>query len=235
MTVSFLSPAPKHAMVEDVAERLRQAILAGHFHPGQRLREEQLAQMLDVSRGPIREALARLQREGLVLIRHHRGATVARLSQQDAEEVYSLRLALERLAVQRTVRLATPEDFAAMESVLVRMTEATEHGISAQEAAELDTQFHSLLYAAAHHSRLQECWATLQPQIYVFLLSRKVDSPDLPKITVTIHTALLEALRARDEQASIQIIEKHLRDSYLRVARSYEPSDREDPSPEHML
>src|SRR5437773_3057464 len=102
-----LTPTVKRSLADDVADRLRDAIFQGSFKPGEPLREEQLAAMLDVSRGPVREALVQLEREGLVLVRRHRGATVARLSRGDLEEVYSLRLALERLAMQRAVRYAT--------------------------------------------------------------------------------------------------------------------------------
>src|SRR3954451_14400347 len=109
-----LSPTVKRSLADDVVDRLRDAIFHGSFKPGEALREEQLAAMLDVSRGPVREALVQLEREGLVLVRRHRGATVARLSRGDLEEVYSLRLALERLAIQRAARLATERDFVAM-------------------------------------------------------------------------------------------------------------------------
>src|SRR5215468_8309890 len=113
-----LTPAVKRSLADDVVDRLRDAIFHGSFKPGEPLREEQLAASLDVSRGPVREALVQLEREGLVIVRRHRGATVARLSRLDAEEVYSLRLALERLAVQRAVRSATEADFAALEEVM---------------------------------------------------------------------------------------------------------------------
>src|SRR5262245_8218477 len=113
-----LTPAVKRSLADDVVERLRDAIFHGSFKPGEPLREEQLAAMLDVSRGPVREALVQLEREGLVLVRRHRGATVARLSRGDLEEVYSLRLALERLAMQRAAHYATDADFKAMEEVL---------------------------------------------------------------------------------------------------------------------
>src|SRR5205809_5972358 len=68
-----LKPPPKRILADAVTERLRDAILNGSFKPGQLLREEQLATMLDLSRGPVREALIRLEREGLVQVRRHRG------------------------------------------------------------------------------------------------------------------------------------------------------------------
>src|SRR5215213_1180491 len=146
MSISPLTPTIKRSLADDVVDRLRNAIFHGSFKPGEALREEQLAAMLDVSRGPVREALVQLEREGLVIVRRHRGATVARLSRSDLEDVYSLRLALERLAVQRAVQTATEEDFAAMEAVLTDFDISLLRGTSEKEIAELDVRFHDLIY-----------------------------------------------------------------------------------------
>jgi DNA-binding GntR family transcriptional regulator len=216
-----LTPTVKRSLADDVVDRLRDAIFHGSFKPGEALREEQLAAMLDVSRGPVREALVQLEREGLVLVRRHRGASVARLSRTDLEDVYSLRLALERLAMQRAVRYVTDEDFLAMEAVLTAFDTALDHAPSVKEVAELDVRFHDLIYRAARHQRLYDCWANLKSQIYIFLLSRNVADPDFREITVRAHADLLDTLRTRDEARAIAAIEEHLRGSYDRVVRGY--------------
>src|SRR6478672_11521905 len=149
MSISPLTPTVKRSLADDVVDRLRDAIFHGSFKPGEALREEQLAAMLDVSRGPVREALVQLEREGLVLVRRHRGASVARLSRADLEDVYSLRLALERLAVLQATRYATDEDFVAMEAVLEAFNVALSHDPSEKDVAELDVRFHDLIYQAA--------------------------------------------------------------------------------------
>jgi len=221
MSISPLTPTVKRSLADDVVDRLRDAIFHGSFKPGEALREEQLAAMLDVSRGPVREALVQLEREGLVLVRRHRGATVARLSRSDLEDVYTLRLALERLAIQRAARYATDQDFAAMEAVLTSFDVALSHGPSEKDVAELDVRFHDLIYLAARHQRLYDCWANLKSQIYIFLLSRNVVDPDFREITVKSHAALLEAIRMRDEARATTEIEDHLRGAYDRVVRAY--------------
>src|SRR5579871_2022414 len=83
----FLGPALATLLSDEVVDRLRESILRGHFAPGDRLREEQLAEALGVSRGPIRNALVQLEREGLAVRRPNRGAVVAELSRGDLEEV----------------------------------------------------------------------------------------------------------------------------------------------------
>jgi DNA-binding GntR family transcriptional regulator len=225
MSISPLTPTVKRSLADDVVDRLRDAIFHGSFKPGEALREEQLAAMLDVSRGPVREALVQLEREGLVLVRRHRGATVARLSRSDLEDVYSLRLALERLAIQRATRYATDLDFAAMEAVLTAFDVAPSRGPSEKDVAELDVRFHDLIYQAARHQRLYDCWANLKSQIYIFLLSRNVVDPDFRDITVKSHAALLEAIRMRDEARATTEIEDHLRGAYDRVVRAYSAAE----------
>jgi DNA-binding GntR family transcriptional regulator len=212
-----LTPAVKRSLADDVTDRLRDAILQGGFKPGEPLREEQLAASLDVSRGPVREALVQLEREGLVIVRRHRGATVARLSRADAEEVYSLRLALERLAVQRAVQTATDSDFAALEAVLAAFRAAFTREPTEQEIAGLDVRFHDLIYRAARHQRLYDSWATLRSQIFLFLLSRNIANPDFRVITVKSHQDLLDVLRSRDQARAAQEIESHLLGAYERV------------------
>jgi DNA-binding GntR family transcriptional regulator len=222
-----LTPAVKRSLADDVTDRLRDAILHGGFKPGEPLREEQLAASLDVSRGPVREALVQLEREGLVIVRRHRGATVARLSRADVEEVYSLRLALERLAMRQAVQHATQEDLAAMEGVLDAFRAAFARGPTEQAIADLDVRFHDLIYRAAHHQRLYECWANLRAQIYIFLLSRNVANPDFRVVTVQSHQDLFDVLRARDEARAVHEIEVHLLGAYQRVIQSYSLSERE--------
>src|SRR5580700_4137455 len=80
-----LGPAARRVLADEVADALRNAIVKGLFESGQRLIEHELATQLDVSRGPVREALSRLSQEGLVVVDRHRGASVASLSGDDTE------------------------------------------------------------------------------------------------------------------------------------------------------
>jgi DNA-binding GntR family transcriptional regulator len=222
---AILSSPLNRGLATDIALRLRTAILHGYFGPGERLREEALAKTMGVSRGPIREAFSQLEREGLVVIQRNRGTFVARLTREDAEEIYSLRRVLERLAVQRAIQHATPGQLDAMQQVIGTMAASTERGITEQEAAELDVQFHELLYQASNHTRLYDCWLNLRRQIHILLLSRNVADADYRVITVSAHQVVLDALRERDEERAIALIEDHLRGSYERVIGSMHEAD----------
>jgi DNA-binding GntR family transcriptional regulator len=219
---TFLSSPVKRSLSEEVVVSLRDAILSGKLGPGQRLREELLASSMNVSRGPVREAIQQLEREGLVLMSPRRGATVARLSRDDLDEVYSLRRVLERLAVQEAIRKADASHLATMQGVVDEMSKCVEHGISEQQAAELDTRFHQLLLEAAQHKRLLRSWLELRSQIHLLLLSRTVDK-DFREHLVKSHAGLLATIRDRDETRALDFIEEHLKGSYERVLKSYKP------------
>jgi len=201
----------RNSLSVGVAGRLREAIMSGRFPPGERLREIPLATMLGVSRGPVREALLRLQDEGLVVTERHRGSTVARLSDQDEVEVRSLRLALERLAVQRAVRTASEPDLRALEALIIRLKTAFTSTLSTQKIAAFEIEFHDRIYRMARHARLYRCWANLRSQIYIVHLSRNVDRPGMRRYSIARHQALLNALRARDEAAALRLVEEHVR------------------------
>jgi len=191
--------------------------------------------MLDVSRGTLREALAILEREGLVVVRRNRGATVAQLSRSDVDEVYILRVAIERLAVQLAVRNGLDKDFDAMGRVIDALRDAVAEGITEQVAAEFDTTFHDLIYQAAHHRRLYDTWSSLKPQIYLFLLSRNIANPDFRDYTVQSHSTILNALRDRDEKRAVDLIQHHLGEAYSRLVANYPPSPPEKVSVSDLL
>jgi DNA-binding GntR family transcriptional regulator len=215
-------------------KRLRGAILSGQLAPGEQLRENLLAESMGVSRGPVREALNRLEREGLVITRPNRSAFVARLSRQDLEEVYSLRNALERLAVQLVCRNATPADLDKLQNVINAMDVATGRVVTEQEAAELDLRFHDLLYQFSGHQRLNAQWAALRPQVQVLLLSRNVANPDFRESAVRGHQEILDAIRSRDETRAVEIVEAHLRFGYELVLRSYVQGAAEGSQPQSL-
>jgi DNA-binding GntR family transcriptional regulator len=220
----------------EIAGRLRSAILTGHFGPGEQLREEPIARSMGVSRGPVREAFVRLEREGLVLIRRNRGAFVAQLARQDLDEVYTLRVAIERLAVQLAVRRADASTHRALQDVVDRMAATDAGSISEQEAAELDVRFHDLIYRAAAHRRLYDAWTALRLQIHILLLNRNVADDDFRVYLVVSHQEILDAVRDRDEARALALIEEHLRGSYERVRGSYTPRDGGDgvPAPDDL-
>ncbi|WP_433511014.1 GntR family transcriptional regulator [Nonomuraea sp. CA-143628] len=222
-----VAPARRRGLADEVADRVREAIFGGVYAPGAQLREVELSQALDVSRGPVREALLLLEREGLVRSQWHRGATVITLSPQDIAELDSLRGALEHLAVQRVVGHASEEDLVKIDKVVDGMRRAAD----AHTMVRCDLAFHDAVYDAAHHRRLSEAWQAIRSQIHLFLLTRIGRSSDgyLEHIADE-HRLLADALRAGDADAALELFAAHRHHAAQVLAAHDLPPGQEDQS-----
>lgn len=207
----------RRVLTDDVADSIREAILSGRIASGARLIEDELAESLKVSRGPIRAAIFRLQQEGLVIHETHRGATVARVSVEDADEIYTLRRALERLAVESACLKATEADLAPLEAILLVFQSVPRTSMTRRRVAELDIDFHDALFRAAHHARLYRAWEALRSQIMVFLLLRDGLPDDYLTSWHRDHSRLLEQLRERDVAKAVSAIDEHIQGAYGRL------------------
>ncbi|EME62586.1 GntR family transcriptional regulator [Amycolatopsis decaplanina] len=199
-------PARRRGLADEVADRVRDAIFGGAYPPGAQLREVELSAALGVSRGPVREALLKLEREGLVRSEWHRGAIVTTLSDVDVAELDSLRSALEQLAVRLVVANAPEAELAAIDETVDRMDRARDE----HEMVRRDIDFHDAVYAASGHRRLIEAWQAIRSQVYLFLLTRIGVSSDgyLASIPAE-HRRLASALRARDGEKALELFAAH--------------------------
>ena len=207
----------RRSLSDDVVDRLRSAIIHGSFEPGRRLSEAALAESFGVSRGPIREALVTLEHEGLLKLERHRGASVRALSQTDIDEIYQLRLSLERLAIDRAARYATSEHLDEMADLVTKLAQATDEG-DIFRSLTVDVSFHDVIYRAANHRRLYGSWAVLRPQIETFLNSRPASSREYLSKAVREHTDLLALIRTKDHAAAVRMIEQHINSAYERLS-----------------
>ena len=205
----------RRVLTDDVADSIREAILSGRLKGGDRLIEDELAESLNVSRGPIRQAIFRLEQEGLVIHETHRGATVAQVSAEDADEIYSLRRALERLAVASACERATEADFQPLDAILTLFQSVPRASMTRRRVAELD--IHDALFRAAHHGRLYRSWESLRSQIFVFLLLRDGLPNDYLTSWYRDHARLLDLVRRRDTEAAIACVDEHIGGAYERL------------------
>ena len=203
--------------MDDAVDAIREAILSGRLAPGARLIEDDLAGMLNVSRGPIRQALFRLQQEGLVVHEAHRGASVAQVSANDIAEIYSLRTALERLAVEQACRCGSPADLAPLEAILTLFRSIPRADITRKKVAELDFDFHDAIFRAARHQRLYRAWQGLRSQVMVFLLLRDALPDDYLDSWHRDHQNLLDVIRAGDAAKAVAASEDHIGGAYARL------------------
>jgi DNA-binding GntR family transcriptional regulator len=210
----------KVSLADKVADYLREAIFRGKIAPGEQLREVPLSQALGISRGPIRDAFSRLEREGLVTIPRNGRTLVARLTHEDFDEVYSLRLGLERVAMQYAIRNGTQADLDEMQRLVDVMVASVDKQVNEKDAADMDLEFHDMVYQASRHKRLQSVWADLRPQIYIFLLSRNVANSDF-RVSMVRHQEIVDVIRAGDELKAMECIEKHIQFAYNRIIKIY--------------
>ncbi len=219
-----LGTAPRPTLADYVVGVIREQIATGKLRPGEHLRESELASALDVSRGPIREALATLEAEGQVEIRRHRGAFVSVLTQKDVDEVHSLRAAIEALAAERAATRLTSDHLAEMDRILQAMR-ASSGSIQPQEAVRLDLAFHDVIYDAADHARLRRVWTSLRSQVAFFLHTRNANFPDFPTVGYAEHQELRTVLSEGDPARARKAVEEHMAGSYVRLRQLELPSD----------
>jgi DNA-binding GntR family transcriptional regulator len=127
--------------------KLRDAIINGDLKPGERLMEIKLADKMGVSRTPVREAIRKLELEGLVLMIPRRGAEVAPITENDLRDVLEVRKAMERLAVELVCEKITEKEIAELERELVELKLAVEND-DINEIVKNDVEFHDIIYEA---------------------------------------------------------------------------------------
>jgi DNA-binding GntR family transcriptional regulator len=217
-----LALASRRVLSDVVTDDLRDAILSHDLEPGIRIAEDGLAIQLGVSRGPVREALMRLEREGLVTIERHKGARVASWTESDIEEIYSMRSALEVLAIEWACKNATAADLMAMEEILTRYSKLTDKQRTPKEVSKIDLEFHSAVFACAHHARLNKTWEVLRSQIHALLVytwsqDDKINKTYLPHWGPD-HREIVEVIRAKQVKKAKTMILAHIDRGLLRVS-----------------
>ncbi|MDK2927718.1 GntR family transcriptional regulator [Gelria sp. Kuro-4] len=203
-----LEPARCQPLWEAVYQALRAAIVRGDLAPGERLAEQQLAEEMEASRTPVREALRRLALEGFVVLVPRRGAYVAELSFKDMNDVFELRAALEGLAAALAAERITPEEVAALEQAVRELAEAAAGGAS-EQVVRIDTDFHGRIYTASRNRRLMQIVANLSDQIQRFRM-RSLAAPGRLKDTLSEHRRLVAAIARGDAAQARKLAEEHI-------------------------
>ncbi len=191
-----------------VFEHLRTAIITGALRPGERLMELQLAEDMGVSRTPVREAIRKLELEGLVSMVARRGAYVSDLSIRDIAETFEVRAALESLAAGLATERIVPEELEQLERVLVEIG-ACEQRDDIERMVELDEEFHALLFAATRNSKLSQIISNLREQIARFRRS-SLSTPGRIKAVFHEHKSIVEAISDRNSALAQALAREHI-------------------------
>ena len=192
-----------------VFNTLRQAILRGELKPGERLMEVQLANKLGVSRTPIREAIRKLELEGLVLMIPRKGAEVADITEKSLMDVLEVRKALEELAVQLCCDKITGKEIEELHRAADDFRRILKTSDDVTEIAEADVRFHDIIYQATDNARLVQLLNNLREQMYRYRIEYLKDVKARRSL-VEEHDALWEALKERDLERAQMIMREHI-------------------------
>lgn len=207
--MTTLASAPRASLAQDCFERLRTAILAGELEAGTALPEAATAAKLGVSRVPVREALAKLEAQGLVEVDGGGRATVRRFSAEDVHELLSLRAAYQTLAARRAAERVTAADLERLREIVAKTREAKD----LSELSALDGRFHDVIVEIARHRRLSRAWEDLRAQMALWLarLHRKRESlrHDTREATCRAHRHFVDVLSKRDPERASRLMEEH--------------------------
>lgn len=191
----------------DVHAMLHERIVAGTLRPGDRLREAQIAAEMGVSRTPVREALRRLEGDGLVAHEAHKGAVVRQLDYRAVTELYAIREVLEGTSAALAARHMSETEIDALEDIVEA---GGRHRDDAREAARLNKVFHTALCTGAHNRYLVKILDQLA--LAMALLGPTTLGMDARRdAAVAEHRAILAAVRARDAEAAEAAARAHIR------------------------
>lgn len=209
MTDNFEIHMDEYLPLRDVVfNTLRQAILKGELKPGERLMEIQLAKKLGVSRTPVREAIRKLELEGLVLMIPRKGAEVAEITRQDLEDVLEVRAALEELAVKDACSHITNEQLEELKRAAEEFKKALQ-GDDLIACVQTDMNFHEVIYGATNNKRLMQILNNLREQMYRYRLEYLKDK-STHKMLVDEHDAIRKALKKHDKAKAGAAIRVHI-------------------------
>ena len=201
-----------------VFKTLRQAILKGELLPGERLMEIKLAKKLGVSRTPIREAIRKLELEGLVIMIPRRGAEVAGITGKSLRNVLEVRKALEELAIELACERMTESDIEELEKSMERFKKAVDKG-DPMNIAKADEEYHDIIFQSTDNDKLMLLVGNLREQMYRYRLEYVKDA-DKRSLLVTEHEHILNAIKARNVESAREYIREHIENQEITVAKN---------------
>lgn len=209
----------RSSLKEQSTERLRDQIISGRIPPGTKLVERELAQLLGISRMPVRDALMDLEREGLVISKSN-GRYVIELHREDVAQLFRVRLVLERSAVQEAALKSTRKHCAALRQNLEQM-EAAIRANDRHAYVRSDLEAHRLIWNQANNPYLLKMLNSITGPIFMFIASQTASQTNWQE-TLQHHQALTEALCAGNVEKAVACIELQLADSQQLSLQAFE-------------
>lgn len=219
--IQRLKPIDTTGLRNQIEDQIRQAILDGHLKPGERLVESAIAEQLQLSRAPVREALSALEREGIIDYLPRRGYFVVEFTPKDIEEIYSLRLLLEIGALRRAIHQFSEADIQKMQDIVETLGHVEEKWEQSR-IANLDLSFHELICKAADHQRLYSVWERMRMQTGMLMGVTTRTHYDRPQNHKQFHQSILDAILDKDLARAEMLLSEHILDAQQRALRQME-------------
>jgi len=203
---------------------IRSGIVSGRFGPGSRLKEEELTEVCDVSRTPVREALRRLAVEGLVSVTPNAGAQVRTISPGELEEIYTLRAMLEAHAAERAADNLTPEAIDRLGALACEMerTMLAPPDIINRDFTPANAEFHKIILDAANSPRLS-AMAALVVELPLILRTLSRYSVEDRQRSMAHHRELIDAFLVKDGPWAGSVMKTHIRAAFQALVRGDPP------------
>ncbi len=209
---------------QNAYERLFDEISSGSLRPGTRLTETEIAARLAISRTPVREAIRRLEADGLVVHQPRTGAVVRSLDYPEIMELYEMRTVLEGTAARLAARAASPVELEELRAINQEMAAATDDSAA---LVRLNRQFHTRLLDAARNRFLLKSMASVKMTLMI-LGPSSMEAPERARQALQEHSTLLDALVARDGAAAETAMRDHMEHAQLTRLRMLRQSDTGD-------
>lgn len=191
-----------------VFQTLRNAIITGELQPGERLMETQLGERLGVSRTPIREAIRKLELEGLVVMVPRKGAQVAQFTEKDIQDVLEVRGALEALAAKIACKRMDDRVFLKLQLAIAEYSYAAKNK-DLEMMIEKDVEFHEIIVNATQNDKLIQIFNNLREQVNRYRITYLKNTEDAEAVQAE-HLEILEALKNKDEELASSLASKHI-------------------------
>lgn len=205
---------------EMIANALRSAILQGRFRSSEPLRQDRIAEEFGTSKIPVREALVQLRAEGLIRFSPNRGAVVSELSQEEVDEIYTMRIALETKALERSIPGLRPADLIRAQGVLDVMDTEDDQ----TRWSELNWEFHATLYQAARMPRLLNTIEVLHNNVARYLVIY-LKSLRAQPTSQKEHRSILDSVRRKKTDEAVGRLHHHLERASTRLVAFLEKSE----------
>ena len=196
---------------EAAFEKIKEAIIKGHFKPGEKLVEQTLAQEMGVSRTPVREAIRRLEAEGFVVSIPRKGVVVSRADKEEIVQLYSIRAELEGLAARWAIENADEDDMRKLDEAISRMEETAASG-DLDGVVQSNTLFHDAISQASKSRILCTLLKTLQDNIQRFRF-QSLHLPGRPVAALAEHKEIVAAIKEKKAEEADRLLKEHLQNA----------------------